>query len=362
MKNLFRTGVLVISIITSQMTFAQTSGKSTLEESAFKYVVEKIGSIKQRPWKVTSSSYDEMPNGDKIVKLTISRTITYQEEGFVPITTSYYGATFVTGYTLGETMRDEEDKKTFLVFVNRLGTPTAYTTAPANHVFHYWQGNPWLIMNKHKETIGGKEYNYFNNLVCYNHQGDPLLVARDMRIYDYVCSDNNVYLVGKYHNNDISVVRIIDTKTLKYKDRKGERGAIPYQIDFSDEGIVVTQHKSNNQTSTYLLSYTEEEIYEDVEQSPSFPGGEKAQTDWIEQNLQYPIYAKTNGIQGRVWVQVVVNKDGSISDPNVLFAVDSSLEQEALRLVQTMPKWNPGKQHDEAVRVRLTVPITFKLR
>lgn len=109
-------------------------------------------------------------------------------------------------------------------------------------------------------------------------------------------------------------------------------------------------------------SSTEEEIYEDVEQSPSFPGGEKAQTDWIEQNLQYPIYAKTNGIQGRVWVQVVVNKDGSISDPNVLFAVDSSLEQEALRLVQTMPKWNPGKQHDEAVRVRLTVPITFKLR
>lgn len=84
--------------------------------------------------------------------------------------------------------------------------------------------------------------------------------------------------------------------------------------------------------------------------------------DWIKQNLQYPIIAKINGIQGRVLVQFVVNKDGSIVDSKVIRAVESSLDQEALRLVRTMPKWNPGKQRGKVVRVRFTLPITFRLQ
>lgn len=106
----------------------------------------------------------------------------------------------------------------------------------------------------------------------------------------------------------------------------------------------------------------EGEIFEVVEQNPMFPGGEKALMQYLQKNLKYPASAQENNIQGRVMVQFVVNKDGSIVEPKVLRSVDPALDKEAMRVVTSMPKWTPGKQRGKTVRVRFTLPVTFRLQ
>ena len=82
---------------------------------------------------------------------------------------------------------------------------------------------------------------------------------------------------------------------------------------------------------------------------------------YLQKNIQYPDEAKKKGIQGRVIVQFIVDKDGSIKDTKVIRGVNSSLDNEALRVINAMPKWEPGKHNGEAVSVRYTVPVSFKL-
>ena len=105
----------------------------------------------------------------------------------------------------------------------------------------------------------------------------------------------------------------------------------------------------------------ETEIFEVVEQNPSFPGGDEALMKWLQKNLKYPPVAQENNIQGKVYIQFVVNKDGSIVDPKILRSADTSLDKEAMRVVQAMPKWTPGKQRDRAVKVTYTFPVIFQL-
>ena len=83
---------------------------------------------------------------------------------------------------------------------------------------------------------------------------------------------------------------------------------------------------------------------------------------FLGKNIKYPTISQENGVQGKVIVQFVVNKDGSIVDPVVVRSVDPYLDKEALRVIKTMPKWKPGKQRGKAVRVKYTVPVTFKLQ
>ncbi|WP_294069174.1 energy transducer TonB [Proteiniphilum sp. UBA1028] len=106
----------------------------------------------------------------------------------------------------------------------------------------------------------------------------------------------------------------------------------------------------------------EEKIFEVVEQPASFPGGHAALMEWLGENIKYPVIAQENGIQGRVIIQFVVGRDGTIDDINVVRGVDPSLDREAVRLVGAMPKWIPGKQGGTAVKVRFTLPIVFRLQ
>ncbi|MCE5206262.1 MAG: energy transducer TonB [Porphyromonadaceae bacterium] len=106
----------------------------------------------------------------------------------------------------------------------------------------------------------------------------------------------------------------------------------------------------------------EEKIFEVVEQPASFPGGDAAMMKWLNENIRYPVLAQENGIQGRVIIQFVVARDGTIDDIKVVRGVDPSLDREAVRLVGEMPKWIPGKQGGTAVKVRFTLPIVFKLQ
>ena len=106
----------------------------------------------------------------------------------------------------------------------------------------------------------------------------------------------------------------------------------------------------------------EGEIFEVVEQNPQFPGGDAALMAWLTKNLKYPSVAQENGIQGRVMVSFVVNKDGSIVDPKIIRSVDPSLDKEAIRVVSAMPKWTPGRQRGKTVRVKYSLPVTFRLQ
>lgn len=102
-------------------------------------------------------------------------------------------------------------------------------------------------------------------------------------------------------------------------------------------------------------------VYDVVEQMPSFPGGISGLRTYLSQNTRYPAEAQETCVQGRVVVSFVVEKDGHISDVTVLRSVDPSLDKEAVRVIRNMPRWSPGKQGGEPVRVRYTVPVSFRL-
>lgn len=102
-------------------------------------------------------------------------------------------------------------------------------------------------------------------------------------------------------------------------------------------------------------------VYDVVEQMPSFPGGISGLRTYLNQNIRYPAEAQENCVQGRVVVSFVVGKDGHISDVTVLRSVDPSLDKEAIRVIRNMPRWSPGKQGGEPVRVRYNVPVSFRL-
>lgn len=106
----------------------------------------------------------------------------------------------------------------------------------------------------------------------------------------------------------------------------------------------------------------ENKVFDIVEQQPLFPGGPAALMKYLSEHTKYPVVAQENGVQGRVTVQFVVEKDGSISDVHVLRGVDPSLDKEAVRVVKSMPRWTPGKQNGSAVRVKYQVPVTFRLQ
>ena len=103
-------------------------------------------------------------------------------------------------------------------------------------------------------------------------------------------------------------------------------------------------------------------IFDVVEEMPSFPGGNGALMSYLASNIKYPVVAQENGVQGRVIVSFVVERDGSISDVRVARSVDPSLDREAQRVVKSMPRWKPGKQNGSAVRVKYTVPVVFRLQ
>lgn len=102
-------------------------------------------------------------------------------------------------------------------------------------------------------------------------------------------------------------------------------------------------------------------VFDVVEVMPQYPGGQIAMLKYLMENIKYPEQAMKEGIQGRVTVRFIVEKDGSISDVRPILSVHPLLNKEAVRVVESMPKWTPGKQNGKPVRVRFNVPVMFKL-
>ena len=105
----------------------------------------------------------------------------------------------------------------------------------------------------------------------------------------------------------------------------------------------------------------EQEIFQIVEEMPAVPGGEKALLEYVAKNIKYPQIARETGIQGRVFVGFVVEPDGSVSNVKILRGIGGGCDEEAMRVIKSLPKWKPGKQRGKAVRVSYQIPVVFKL-
>ena len=105
----------------------------------------------------------------------------------------------------------------------------------------------------------------------------------------------------------------------------------------------------------------EEEIFMRVEKAPAFPGGQKAMMEYLMKNIKYPAACQEAGIQGRVIVSFVVNKDGTIQNVEVIRGVHEKLDAEAVRVVKSMPAWSPGEQQGRKVRSKFQLPVFFRL-
>ena len=146
--------------------------------------------------------------------------------------------------------------------------------------------------------------------------------------------------------------------------QKSDKAVGAFTVEGNDEvGGAVLKAKEDIAAPEPPKHVVEEtKIFTVVEQMPMFPGGDGALMGYLRDNIHYPTVAAENGVQGRVVVGFVVERDGSITDVNVLRSVDPSLDREAMRVVKSMPRWTPGKQNGSAVRVKYQVPVTFRLQ
>lgn len=130
----------------------------------------------------------------------------------------------------------------------------------------------------------------------------------------------------------------------------------------SDNRVTATEVKKEDLGIQEVKKPEKEEVFKAVEQMPQFPGGDAELMKWLSKNIQYPAIAQENNVQGRVIVQFVVTKTGSIGEVKIVKSVDRDLDNEAKRLVKKLPKFIPGKMNGQPVNVWYTLPVNFKLQ
>lgn len=181
----------------------------------------------------------------------------------------------------------------------------------------------------------------YHNTTVYNFN------ANHPFIYMLVDEDNDeILFMGQY------------TKGLIERDDKWQSITYTGKEDKPEPLVYAVTREALNAEAYHP---DKKDVYDVVEQMPSFNGGNMALMKYIENHLSYPVVAEREGIQGRVILQFIVEKDGRLSDIRVARSVDPQLDAEAVRIVASMPEWIPGRNGDEVVRVRYTLPVTFRL-
>lgn len=167
-------------------------------------------------------------------------------------------------------------------------------------------------------------------------------------------------------------------KTIKFtppvikKDEEVRKEEVPDVQDLKEAAVdVKTQEGTTTKPDLSGLEGTgdaavadvvEDKVFEFVEQQPEFPGGQDAMMKFLGQNIRYPSVAQRNGLEGRVILSFVVDQNGEISDIKVLKPLGGGTDEEAIRVIKTMPKWRPGKQNGRAVKVKFTLPVLFSIK
>ena len=129
----------------------------------------------------------------------------------------------------------------------------------------------------------------------------------------------------------------------------------------ADENTQVDEYKAPVMKQVDEEVVEEQEIFMVVENAPAFPGGDVARMKFLQDNIKYPQMARESGIQGTVYVTFVVERNGNVTDVKILRGIGGGCDEEAVRVVQNMPKWEPGKQRGKPVRVQFNMPIKFTL-
>ena len=174
-------------------------------------------------------------------------------------------------------------------------------------------------------------------------------------------SENNPLIVvdGEVKGNDPELMKNYTPENIQSMTVvKGDEAIRIYGEKGKGGVILITTKKA---ASAEKLEF-EKLIFQVVEEMPEYPGGMEECMKFLSKNIKYPVEAHKNGIQGRVIVSFVITDEGDIEEPVVLRGVDPLLDAEALRVIQMMPKWKPGKQKGKAVNTKFTIPVTFKLK
>ena len=181
-------------------------------------------------------------------------------------------------------------------------------------------------------------------------------------------ADATYYVDGEKMDRGIAVRRIVDGREVVLITRKGENGKETVTVVGSSKNDAVDEAKALlRKEGVQKLDVKKEgandndSIYNVVSENAEFPGGDVALSDWMRKNMKYPEECRKQGIQGRVVISFVVNKDGSIVDLETVRSPHPALAEEGLRVVKSMPKWEPAKENGKVVRSRFNIPIMFRL-
>lgn len=155
-----------------------------------------------------------------------------------------------------------------------------------------------------------------------------------------------------------------ETKQVKTQDEATENEAQVGAIDVTEGSNDLNKQVIRQEVVVEAPPVQEEQVYDMamVEQQPEFPGGQAAMYKWLGDHIVYPAQASEEGVQGRVVVSFEVSKTGSIENVKIARGRHPALDKEALRLVRSMPKWQPGRNNGQPVKVSYTLPITFRLQ
>lgn len=195
---------------------------------------------------------------------------------------------------------------------------------------------------------------------CSNKAEEVKEVEKDSLTVGKVLIESDTHLTGDIDYRSPEDCVIVEKRQPTAKIRTAKFKASPKKEEVDTAYTEITKGATN---TIPVVGQVPEEIFGDVvEQMPSFPGGTQALFEYLKENVTYPEEFEETCVQGRVVVSFVVERDGSITEAKVVKSVYPSLDEEALRVVNSMPKWCPGKQNGNSVRTKYTIPITFKLQ
>jgi TonB family protein len=202
-----------------------------------------------------------------------------------------------------------------------------------------------------------------NQCLVYNYNFSKNALYQIDNTFDSIIVNKKDFVKSKFYKEGKEtkfmyyserMIKNFNSKNTEFKPNNNKINNFP---DLDHDGIIYTIFEENNS----LKEIDENEIFEFVEISPEFPGGKDALYKFIGENISYPKECLDNKIEGKVYVKFAVMKDGSIKDIKVLKGAHKLLDQEAIRVIQSMPKWTPGKQRGKDVNVYYTLPVNFTI-
>ncbi len=215
-----------------------------------------------------------------------------------------------------------------------------------------------------------------NKKVIFTEIGLVIALAIMLFAFEWKSYDKSVQDLGTRQVEDIpeEIIPITEQKLKPPPPPPAKQvvkiNIVEDDVEVEDEIDIDVEADQNTEVEEYIApvmsqeeeSEEEKTIFMVVESMPEFPGGEPALYKYLAENIKYPQMAKESGIQGRVFVTFVVERDGSVTDVRVLRGIGGGCDEEAIRVVKGMPKWSPGKQRGKAVRVQYNLPVKFTLQ